>query len=277
MGATHHALEDYGILLTLPHMRAYVPAFDGDLVAIVDHLFTIQHPAYLRLGLAEPPKDVEVPPYAPWRRLTEGSGSGPGGWCSWSAPWPAGSGTPGRKLDEASRPSKSGCSANSPRPTIPEEFLADVARGRHACWSLEEHVPQGSVGEDDRRRPARGRRGPRPLRHHGGQGVRLGAIRGRRSSTGASAASTPTRSSNSWNPKVPDDDGNRPRRPRDAGRERSAGSRGPILVLGASGFVGANLMRALIAERSDVYGTTTHKPAWRLDWTCPRTTSGSST
>ncbi len=40
---------------------------------------------------------------------------------------------------------------------------------------------------------------------------------------------------------------------------------GPILVLGASGFVGANLMRTLIAARSDVFGTTTRKPAWRLE------------
>ncbi len=41
--------------------------------------------------------------------------------------------------------------------------------------------------------------------------------------------------------------------------------RGPILVLGASGFVGANLMRALIGAREDVFGTTTRKPAWRLE------------
>jgi polyisoprenyl-phosphate glycosyltransferase len=40
---------------------------------------------------------------------------------------------------------------------------------------------------------------------------------------------------------------------------------GPILVLGASGFVGANLMRSLIAVRQDVHGTTTRKPAWRLE------------
>ena len=40
---------------------------------------------------------------------------------------------------------------------------------------------------------------------------------------------------------------------------------GPILVLGASGFVGANLMRTLLAVREDVYGTTTRKPAWRLE------------
>ena len=32
---------------------------------------------------------------------------------------------------------------------------------------------------------------------------------------------------------------------------------GPILVIGASGFVGANLMRSMMAVRGDVYGTTT--------------------
>ncbi len=40
---------------------------------------------------------------------------------------------------------------------------------------------------------------------------------------------------------------------------------GPILVLGGSGFVGASIGRALLAVRNDVYGTTTRKPAWRLD------------
>lgn len=40
---------------------------------------------------------------------------------------------------------------------------------------------------------------------------------------------------------------------------------GPILVLGASGFVGANLFRMLLAARSDVYGTKTQQWAWRLE------------
>jgi len=39
---------------------------------------------------------------------------------------------------------------------------------------------------------------------------------------------------------------------------------GPILVLGASGFVGANLLRMLLQHRSDAYGTFFHAPAWRL-------------
>lgn len=40
---------------------------------------------------------------------------------------------------------------------------------------------------------------------------------------------------------------------------------GPILLLGASGFVGANAMRAIFSVRKDVYGTTTRAPAWRLE------------
>ena len=40
---------------------------------------------------------------------------------------------------------------------------------------------------------------------------------------------------------------------------------GPILVLGASGFVGAELLRTVLAARPDVYGTTTRTPAWRLE------------
>ena len=40
---------------------------------------------------------------------------------------------------------------------------------------------------------------------------------------------------------------------------------GPILVLGGSGFVGANLFRALLHHRDDVYATAARMPAWRLD------------
>jgi nucleoside-diphosphate-sugar epimerase/glycosyltransferase involved in cell wall biosynthesis len=40
---------------------------------------------------------------------------------------------------------------------------------------------------------------------------------------------------------------------------------GPILVLGASGFVGANLLRMLLAARADAYGTASRSPAWRLE------------
>ncbi len=36
-------------------------------------------------------------------------------------------------------------------------------------------------------------------------------------------------------------------------------------MLGASGFIGANLFRMLLEQRSDVYGTATRRPAWRLE------------
>jgi nucleoside-diphosphate-sugar epimerase/glycosyltransferase involved in cell wall biosynthesis len=41
--------------------------------------------------------------------------------------------------------------------------------------------------------------------------------------------------------------------------------RGPILVTGASGFVGANLFRAIAAVRSDVYAAVRRGRNWRLD------------
>ena len=47
--------------------------------------------------------------------------------------------------------------------------------------------------------------------------------------------------------------------------ERIGRLHGPILVLGASGFIGANLMRAILGVRTDVHGTTTRTPAWRLE------------
>lgn len=39
---------------------------------------------------------------------------------------------------------------------------------------------------------------------------------------------------------------------------------GPVLIIGASGFVGANLFLALNAERSDVFGTSSTPNPWRL-------------
>jgi dolichol-phosphate mannosyltransferase len=40
---------------------------------------------------------------------------------------------------------------------------------------------------------------------------------------------------------------------------------GPILILGGSGFIGANLLKTLLRGREDVYGTARHSPAWRLE------------
>ena len=47
--------------------------------------------------------------------------------------------------------------------------------------------------------------------------------------------------------------------------QKIRGLQGPILVLGASGFVGANLLRQLLNYRDDVFGTTSRFPAWRVE------------
>jgi transketolase len=75
MGPTHHAIEDYGVLLTLPGMSVLAPVFDQDVSAAVETAATSTGPCYLRLGRGEPPKGYEVPPYAPWRQLTQGDGA----------------------------------------------------------------------------------------------------------------------------------------------------------------------------------------------------------
>ena len=75
MGPTHHAIEDYGVLLCLPNMSVYAPVFDEDLDAVVARAGGSDRAVYLRLGRGEKPKDYAVPAYAPWRQLTHGAGA----------------------------------------------------------------------------------------------------------------------------------------------------------------------------------------------------------
>lgn len=48
-------------------------------------------------------------------------------------------------------------------------------------------------------------------------------------------------------------------------KEKIRQLQGPILVLGASGFVGANLLKSILWERDDAYGSASRLPAWRLE------------
>ncbi|NBV05868.1 MAG: NAD-dependent epimerase/dehydratase family protein [Proteobacteria bacterium] len=41
--------------------------------------------------------------------------------------------------------------------------------------------------------------------------------------------------------------------------------KGPILIVGASGFIGANLLNMLLKYRNDIFGTVSHLPNWRLE------------
>lgn len=65
MGPTHHAIEDYGILLTLPNITAFVPAFDEDVAAVIERAGASAGAAYIRLGRGEAPKGFAIPAYSP--------------------------------------------------------------------------------------------------------------------------------------------------------------------------------------------------------------------
>jgi transketolase len=141
MGATHHAIEDYGSLLCLPHLRAYIPAFDADIPALVERLFEVDHPAYLRLGVSEEPAGVAVPAYAPWRKLT----SGRAGVVAVTGPLVGGLWKHCLPLGPAKQPGL-WLVSELPVGEIPVEFLAEVRRtGR--LLVVEEHVLQGGLGQ----------------------------------------------------------------------------------------------------------------------------------
>lgn len=141
MGATHHALEDYGSLLTLAAMRCFVPAFDDDVSAMVAHLISTPFPAYLRLGRSEAPRGAALAPYQPWRRLCAGGGAT----LLVVGPLVGGLLEAALKLDEAARPSV-WLLAELPVGEIPPGFLSDVARSQY-LMAVEEHVPHGGVGQ----------------------------------------------------------------------------------------------------------------------------------
>ena len=140
MGSTHHALEDYGVLLTLPEIQVYVPAFDSDLESIIAALFSASHPGYLRLGLGEQPRTWQAPGFAPWRKLTSGQGGtivavGPLAGSYWEAC---------AERPESVRPNL-WCLSQMPLTGLPEELWRDL-RASHRLVIAEEHVAQGSVG-----------------------------------------------------------------------------------------------------------------------------------
>jgi transketolase len=141
MGPTHHALEDYGVLLTLPGMTAYVPAFNEDVAAVLERA-AATGPSYIRLGRGELPAGATVPAYAPWRRLAAGDGPvvvvvGPLAGATMAAL------TELRAVDaELWVVSELPLAAAPP----PAEFAARVAASGQLCV-IEEHVEQGGLGQ----------------------------------------------------------------------------------------------------------------------------------
>jgi transketolase len=141
MGSTHHALEDYGTLLTLRNMHVFVPAFARDVFDIIARLHTFPHPSYLRLGAAEEAKDLPLPDYAPWRRMVRGGREA----MLVMGPLAGKLVAAAQAMDESTRPNLWVIS-ELPIDSMPEEFLADVRR-HDALIVVEEHVAQGGLGQ----------------------------------------------------------------------------------------------------------------------------------
>ena len=142
MGATHHAIEDYGVMLSLPNMRAFIPAFDDDLRPIIGRLRMTTTPAYLRLGVSETPKDFVIPPYAPWRRLTERGATG--ATILVVGPLVGGIVAASRELPPDERPAI-WLLTELPIVEMFDEFVRDV-RESDRLVVVEEHVAQGGAG-----------------------------------------------------------------------------------------------------------------------------------
>ena len=141
MGSSHHALEDYGCLLTLPHMRAFVPAFDSDVSTMISELMRCDGPVYLRLGLSEEPKGWPVPAYAPWRKLLSGNGSVLAG----VGPLVGGMLTALQQLEEDLRP-EVWVVTELPITNVPSAFMKSVRRSRRLLV-VEEHTLHGGFGQ----------------------------------------------------------------------------------------------------------------------------------
>ncbi len=143
MGATHHGLEDYGTLLTLPGMHAFVPAFAADVPVIIEKLFALKDPSYLRLGRCEKPKDLVLPPYAPWRRILDGRGPA----MVIVGPLAGGILDALRNMDISTRPAIWVLTELPIRKEeMPEELVHDIRRSG-CLFVIEEHVVHGGAGQ----------------------------------------------------------------------------------------------------------------------------------
>lgn len=143
MGATHHAIEDYGALLVLPGMTAIVPAFGADVGRAIEDADGRTGPVYLRLGRCEAPANWTPPPFAAWRRLLPGDAG------VLIAVGPLAGELVGALLErpEATRPSLWVLGSLPVAPAeLPAELLGEIERSG-TLLVTEEHVATGGAGE----------------------------------------------------------------------------------------------------------------------------------
>jgi len=142
MGATHHALEDCGVLLALPAMQVFVPAFDADVAPAIEALGRAAGPGYLRLGRCELPSGSEAPSFAPLRKLVDGGR----GVILCLGPLAGGVWAQIANREPARRPAL-WVAAHLPLPdALPRELTDDIER-KGGLLVAEEHVATGGVGE----------------------------------------------------------------------------------------------------------------------------------
>jgi len=142
MGATHHAIEDYGSLLCLQNMQAFVPVFACDVACAITRIREIKKPSYLRLGLAEKLDGIDEVAYGAWRKMLKGklgtlimTGAISGKLLKEF-----------QKESENNRPNIWILSEIPLSEKLPDELLCDIAETQKLCV-LEEHVAQGGVGQ----------------------------------------------------------------------------------------------------------------------------------
>lgn len=83
MGPTHHAIEDYGVLLTLPNMTVFAPVFDEDVDVVISRAGDSSSATYVRLGRGAPPRGTLFPLMNPGANCVLVLGR----WSLLSGPW----------------------------------------------------------------------------------------------------------------------------------------------------------------------------------------------
>lgn len=138
MGATHHALEDYGALLTLQNMQVFVPAFSEDVSDAIERIICLKKPTYLRLGSS---KKLDKITYASWRKILDGDlgvlivcGSIAGNLlCDF------------KNESKSTRPAIWVLCEFSTKLDLPQNLISEI-QNKKLCV-LEEHVAQGGIGQ----------------------------------------------------------------------------------------------------------------------------------
>lgn len=72
MGATHHTLEDIGVMRALQNMKVYVPLVASDVAEAVRAMAVDPSPNYLRLNLGAK-VDHRLLPFQQWRKIKDGT------------------------------------------------------------------------------------------------------------------------------------------------------------------------------------------------------------